>query len=233
MKSPINNLPNIPLLDSLEDLGSLGIYDVKPFRDWKNPLWRDKIFSMRLCNVGEGFEILENISSIPEDAKSQAMKIEILARSIYMIDNTFPISSKDLQEFNEKNSLNYDQKDYLILWFKNIEQAVLNRLDAIYAGLQMKQLRELKEEKVCDNCGTIYKEFSENSKKLKYSISELLCEKCLTTVDLDIYDFETTTAGNKDDTPLSLSSFSCPHCLKEMNSFEEYNEHILSCEFSV
>jgi hypothetical protein len=187
---------------------------------------------MRLCNVGEGFEILENISNIPEDAKSQAMKIEILARSIYMIDNAFPISAKDLQDFNQKNSLNCDQKDYLIFWFKNIEQVVLNRLDAIYAGLQMKQLRELKEEKICDNCGTIYKTTSKDAKKLKYSISEILCEKCLNSVDFNIYDFEEINVENKDIPPI-LSNHSCPYCSKEMNSFEEYNEHMSSCEFSV
>jgi hypothetical protein len=82
-------IPNI-LLKSLEDLGSLsensGLYDIKPFRDWKGTNWRNKVFSMRLCNAGEIQDIDTYISDIPEQARIQATKLETIIRSIFAIE---------------------------------------------------------------------------------------------------------------------------------------------------
>lgn len=239
MKSPITSLPSIPILDSLENLGALngeGIYDVKPFRDWKDSVWRHKIFSMRLCNVGEGLDILEELGNVSTDAKAQMMKILMISRAVYMIDGTFPISAAELKEFNEKNSLHYDQKDYLSVWIKNTEQVILDRLDAVYASLQSKQIRQLQGVCVCDNCGNVFNEVPEGSRKLLYSVSEVICKSCLPQINIDMYDFEDVKNDELyeevklEDAPDTMPSYKCQYCEKEFDSYEAHNNHLPECD---
>ena len=238
MKTPAVALPSIPILNSLENLGALngkGVYDVKPFRDWDDRIWKHKIFSMRLCNVGEGLDILEGLADVSVDAKAQMMKILILSRAIYMIDGTFPISSTELKGFNEQNSLQYDQKDYLFVWFKNTEQVILDRLDAVYAALQTKQIRELGGHIVCDSCGKIFNEIPEGSRKLVHSVSEIVCNNCFPLVEKDIYDFEDGYKETPEEViletvPATKPSHKCQYCEKELDTYEAYNDHLAECD---
>jgi len=241
MKSPFLSL-NSPILDSLENLGALNgsaFYEVKPFRDWKDTKWQNKIFKMRLCNAGEGLEILEELSKIGVDAKPQAMRFQILARAIYMIDGAPPVNTAELEKFNRDNNLQYDQKDYLIFWFGNIEQVVLERLDIVYASLQQKQIRQLSGQHICDNCGSIFTIIPEKSKKLIYSISDIICNSCIEKVDKALYDFEEDILSEKIESleevveSMRKKEHVCPLCGKDFDNFEEFNQHITECDSKI
>lgn len=241
MKSPFLSL-NSPILDSLENLGALNgsaLYEVKPFKDWKDNKWQNKIFKMRLCNAGEGLEILEELSKVSVDAKPQMMKFQILARAIYTIDGSTPVSVTELEKFNIGNNLQYDQKDYLIFWFGNIEQVVLERLDIVYASLQQKQIRQLSGQHVCDNCGGIFIVLPEGSKKLIYSVSDIICNSCIEKVDKALYDFEEDILNIKIEKleptaeETALKTHVCPLCGKDFDDFEEFNQHLTECDSKI
>ena len=238
MKTPLAPL-NSPILDSLENLGALNgtaLCEVKPFRDWKDSKWQHKIFTMRLCNAGEGLEVLESLTDIPQDAKPQATKFQLLSRSIFMIDGATPVSSAELYKFNLINKLNYDQKDYLLHWFNNAEQAVLDRLDIVYGSLQQKQLRQLNGQMVCDNCGAIHSSLQGDAKKLIYSVSEMICNSCISLINANIYDFEEDVMQEKSKVKepvvaeeIPRKAHVCMQCGKEFDTFEELDNHLPEC----
>jgi len=240
-------LPASPVLESFEDLGSLftsekGMYEVKPFYDWINTPWKDKIFKMRLCNAGEVLDIQSYISKFPEIARLQALKLEILIRAIHTIDNRELLTAEELQKYNETNNQTYTREDYLRLWIHNLEQNIVDRLDSIYANLQLKQLRLLQNLSLCIGCGQTYSEWPTGYKKLKYSVAEILCSECLnkfTKEQLSIYDFEeskteSTVSENKEKPVPQERSFDslnyiCDICQKEFDTLEEFTTHRETC----
>jgi hypothetical protein len=222
-------IPN-DLLQSLEDLGSLsensGLYEIKPFRDWKGTNWRNRIFSMRLCNAGEVQDIDTFISDIPEQARIQSTKLETILRSVYSIDGRITLSPEDLVAYNAKADTNLSQLQLLRIWSRNLEQIVVNRLDAVYGGLELKQVRQLQHMLMCESCGTVYGDMPTGARKLKYCLGELLCEQCLTSADLSIYEF--------DEVPVVSKEPSAPQTVKaapvrEMGKSFEYEPYICAC----
>ncbi|MCK9543211.1 MAG: hypothetical protein M0R03_14415 [Novosphingobium sp.] len=236
MKSPFKALPNSSILESLENLGALNgdnICLVKPFKDWKVSSWREKIFHFRLCNVGEGLEILEELSKAGSDSKAQLTKIYILSKAIYMIDNAFPIEPEELKHFNETHKFHLNQTDYLVEYFKNIEQIILDRLDAVYAALQRKQIRQLQGLSICDGCGETFSVIPHNSKRLLYSVSEIICNDCVESADLSNYEFEEDVKKIEPKKIIKeekTQAYKCPHCELELKTFEELNDHLPECE---
>lgn len=237
MKTPYNF--SSPILESFENLGAINgtaLVDVKPFRDWKDSKWRNKIFTFRLCNSGEGLDVLEEVSKVSEEARAQMMKFQILARAIFLIDGASLVSPDELSSFNQKNSLNYDVKDYLIQWFVNTEQIVLDRLDAVYGALQKKQIRQLQGSLACDNCLHIFLKFPEGARKILYSVNEIICDTCLKSIDESLYDFDipsqTSVSNISSEIPKESPEekvITCPHCQKELPSYEEYQDHLTEC----
>ena len=241
------SIPNV-LLKSLEDLGSLsensGLYDIKPFRDWKGTNWRNKVFSMRLCNAGEIQDIDTYISDIPEQARIQATKLETIIRSIFAIEGKLTLSPEDLAAYNEKAETSLSHIQLLRIWSRNLEQIIVNRLDAIYGGLELKQVRQLQHVLMCENCGAMFQEMPGGARKLKYCLGELLCEQCLLTADLEIYEFEEMSAKpegssapqtvekapvvEKAGGSFDFQTYTCA-CGKELETFEELIQHRETC----
>ena len=231
---------NTPLLQIFEDLGSLsknfGLYKVKPFRDWKGSEWQHKILTMRLCNVGEMIDIASYCNDIPEAARTHVTRVEILIRSIWAIDDRVLLTPEELKEFNEANNTELTTIEYLRNWCRNLEEILLERLDAVYGGLQLKQLRMLQGNHMCERCGTVVSEVSTGSLKLKYTLSEILCPTCTPTADPKDYDIAQeapVTQSFQDfrpdvEVPLMVPSYICD-CKLTFETFEEYTSHRTTC----
>jgi hypothetical protein len=235
------------LLQSLEELGSLsdafGLYEMKPFRDWNGSSWKNRIFSMRLCNAGEVLDISALCNDFPETARTQVTKIELIIRSVWQIDGRELVTAEELEEYNKKHKTEISALEHCRLWATNLEQIVVDRLDAIIGGLTLKQIRMLQGIQLCDHCGTTFSKVPEGSKKLRFSMGEIICNECLPKVDQTVYDFDTRTqkptapvlsdevltSPSAEDTSFGTGS---PHkcaCGEEYDTLETFIAHRTNC----
>lgn len=229
------------LLKSFEELGAplteYGLYSIKPFKDWENSAWANKVFQMRLCNVGDLLDVFSQCQDVPENAKIQAMKIEILIRSIYSVDDRPLISAEELQKYNDDNNTELSSLGFLRLWMKNLEQVVVERLDFVYNALQQKQLRSLKGSLLCGECGTLFYDLPKGGKLTKHMACEVLCPKCMETADLHLYEFEEETSAVAEAPSLHVISPNLPEagghlcnaCGGVFDTIEELSTHRLTC----
>jgi len=231
-----------PLLQSLEELGAeskeFGLYSIKPFKDWVSSIWREKIFKMRLCNAGDLLDIFEQCQTTSPDAKIHAMRIEVLIRSIYSIDEHPLISPEELKKYNDDTNTNLSGYEFLRMWMKNLEQVVIERLDVIYSALQLKQLRGLRGEFQCGHCGSIHYSIPPNSKLTRYMACEFVEEECLTLINHSLYDFEPDVKKKDVSKEFNTSvqeilqdkdDYTCSICTKTFKTIEELNHHRLTC----
>jgi hypothetical protein len=235
-----------PLLRSLEDLGAIstnyGIYQVKPFKDWKNTPWKDKVFSMRLCNAGEVLNIDKMSFNENPDTKIQQLKFELLIRSILYIDDRALITPEELKMYNETHNSAFCELDLLRIWIRNLEQIVLDRLDGVYGGLQLKQIRLLNGIKMCNVCSQEFSSPPNNSINLKYDLTEIICGNCVPLIDKSLFDIdEPEVVVQKKEpeknlstiVPSTIAAHTCNLCGKEFDIFEEYSSHIQTCQGSI
>lgn len=240
------------LLQSLEELGSLtrefGLYSLKPFNDWKTTIWSKKVFKMRLCNAGELLDIFSQCQNVAEDAKVQAMKIELLIRSIYSIDDRPLVTPEELQKFNDDNNQDLSIYEFLRMWLKNLEQVVIERLDLVYHALQEKQLRQLEGKLMCGNCGRVYSSLPEGGKLTKHMICEIVDKDCLSIINKELYEFvdddipQTNDIKSsereevqeetlvKESTSIKPLKYKCSQCGESFTDIEALNDHRLVCE---
>jgi len=181
MRTIEGNLPN-PRAQSLEDLGIIlgnGIIDIKPFRDWVgSPSWQHTIFSMRLCNAGEVLDMAEASSFFSEGvSRQQVSKLEILSRSITSIDSRAIITQEELNKYNTDYKTEFSSpREWISVYLKNLESVVVDRLDAVYGALQLKQGRQLRGEYQCSVTGNTFTKSNipEGSLYLQYSLQEII-----------------------------------------------------------
>jgi hypothetical protein len=245
---PINNI-----LTSLEELGQItsesSVFEIKPFRDWKATKWQHKVFGMRLCNAGETLDIAKYCDEIPETARSIVSMHETLIRSIWSIDKKALITAEELKKYNDQHKSTLSEHQYLRGWIQRVEDIVVERLNSVYVGLQLKQIRMLNGTLSCGYCGTVYTEENvpEGSFVLKYNIAEIICSDCKDKIIQADYDFEqdaeevtkpeevvseTKTEASKvlkePQSSFDYSNYICK-CGKELESLEEFTTHRESC----
>jgi hypothetical protein len=231
---------DITVLKALQDIGALtdnfGLYEVKPFKDWPGSNWVDAVFTYRLLNTGEMLEILRKVANEVSDAKDSYKRLEILSSAIWSIDGHALAAEEEIVNYNTKNNTSLTLHEYIVNWMHNLEDIVVTRLDAVYAGLQIKQIRLLQGVSLCDVCGTIFKQIPVGSAIIKHTISEIICVDCLPQVDKAYYDIDRIvsnpvihTEASDTDTPESKSNYACL-CGKEFTDIESYTTHIQSCE---
>ncbi len=183
---------------------------------------------MRLCNAGEMLSIYSYLESIPNYARVQATKIEVLIRSLYAINEQPLVSAEALAKYNESYKAQLSSLEFMRLWTANLEQVVLDRLDMVYGGLQLKQERKLQGIYLCGNCESTFTALPEGSKKLKYSLAEIVCGSCIKEMkeeDLKEFDFEGIQSTSSDSSVETVTEFICPDCQKKLPDRESYNEH--------
>lgn len=238
-----------PYLKSLEDLGAItnnGIFELKPFRDWVGTPWQHRIFSMRLCNAGELIDIFNYLQDFPQSSRDYVLILETIIRSVWKIEGQVLVTREELQEYNNQAGTDFSELSYLRMWVKNLEQPVVERLNAVYSSLQTKQVRQLIGVKLCGSCGTTYATTSlGNHKVLKYSLAEIICENCIPNINSSNYDFVEEKVEQKTETFTEsslkaksenvhqlpdLDSFICSECNKTFLTIEELSSHRLVCE---
>jgi len=251
---PINDL-----LESLEELGQItqesSVFEIKPFRDWKATKWQNKVFGMRLCNAGEALDIAEYCNDIPETARSIVSIHETLIRSIWSINDRALITPEELKKYNDQHKANLSEYEYLRGWIQRLEDIVIDRLNSVYTGLQLKQIRMLNGTLSCGSCGAVFtkENVPKDSLILKYNIAEIICAGCKGSIDSQDYDFEqekkVEDASKVENKPVDVkpvikpnkeelsSSFDYKNyicdCGKELDNFEEFQKHRESCPKAV
>jgi len=170
-----------PLAESFENLGTLnntGIFEIKPFKDWVGfPVWINKIFSMRLCNSGEVLDITSITAEKPESERLELTKFEMLSRSIMSIDGRSLINEEELEEYNKANKTNFESpREWISIYLRNLEAVVVDRLDAVYGALMLKQQRGLLNTVICAATNKLFTKDSipEGSLYLKYDLAEII-----------------------------------------------------------
>lgn len=235
------------LLNQLENLAALtnrnGLLEIKPFRTWKgSKYWSTAIFTMRLCNGGEVLDIASYSDQFTQDAKEKAIKIDTIIRSLYEINGIAVISPEELSKYNQNHSTNLTRIERLRIWVKDLEQLVIDVLYTTYIGLQLKQVRLVTSQVMCEACGMYYEKekLPEGSKYIKYSVGEIVCSECLKTASLDDFDFEeeelkVETKQNESEEQVSeqqtykeKASYICA-CKSEFNTLEEFTSHRVDC----
>ena len=237
------NSPQSPLLNTLERLGALsedsgGLIKIKPFKDWKGSSWQHKILSMRLLNAGEMLEVYDYCEKYEGEAKTQAYMIEIVLRSLYMVDGQMLASDDEVLKFNQNNKTSLNRVEYLRLWAVNLEQVVIARLHSIYEQLQLKQIRIVNGQYLCEVSGQTLDKIPENSRILKYGIGEIVSGESLKipNLDLSIYNFEDEVAPSFVkpvetfvETPQKEFNYIC-HCNQGFDLLEEFTSHRENCK---
>jgi ribosomal protein L37AE/L43A len=187
---------------------------------------------MRLCNAGEMLSIYSYLANFPDIARVQATKIEVLIRSIYTIADQPLISAEALAQYNDTHKSQLTTLDFLRQWVGNLEQVVIDRLDMVYGGLQLKQERQLQGISLCANCENQFTEVPEGSKTLKYSLAEIVCHSCVKALtDFSDFDFgETIPSQEPSISTEEIASFKCPDCQEELPDRESFNSHRSTCQ---
>ncbi len=229
---------NNTILKALENLGALssnfGLYEIKPFRDWHGSDWEHKIFTFRLLNAGELLDIMRSAPELSGEAKEYYKKFELLSRSIWAVEKRPLITEEEVKTYNESNKTEFTIQEFLVRWVRNLEDVVLSRLDAIYTGLQVKQVRILQGVYGCAECGNVFKEIPKNAAVLEYSLAEIICNNCLPVVDKTLYDFKLShqQPPPPSETKLENTQVNLAHkcnCGKEFEDIESYRTHIQTC----
>jgi hypothetical protein len=199
---------------------------------------------MRLCNAGDILEITSYCDTVPQTARTQATKLELVARSVWSIDGIRLISEEELVKYNESHKSNMTMLDYLRLWTRNLEALVVDRLEAVYDGLLQKQIRSIQGVALCEVCNTPYLEVPEGSKRILYSLGEIICPACLTTVNLADYDFTAETVVQPTSPPATpvpqqepeersfggtQDGYHCDRCEQNFDEYEVFMAHRETC----
>ena len=243
----MEKIPDSLLLRQLEDLAGLskktGLIEIKPFRLWKgDSYWSNVKFKMRLCNAGEVLEVASYGDKYSSNAQEKAVKIEIVIRSIYEIDNQVLGSSEEVNKYNETHNTSLTRIEYLRIWANNLEQLVIDTLYNTYVSLQMKQVRLVFNQAMCENCGTVYErdKLPEGSREIMYSTGEIICSSCLSDIHEGEVDFKLKENKPREESSFNIveekeeeileksSSYICM-CKKEFDTFEEFTTHRAEC----
>ena len=170
-----------PTAESFENLCALngdGIYEIKPFNDWTGAIaWKEKIFSMRLCNAGEILDIHDENESKDDKAELEFVKFGILSRSILSIDGRTLINEEELTRYNEANKTDFQSpREWISIFLRNLEKVVVDRLDAVYGALQLKQARQLQGNVLCGITNKLFPKTKvpAGSFYIKYGLAEIL-----------------------------------------------------------
>lgn len=238
------------ILHQLTNLAALsernGLIEIKPFKSWKkDKYWAEAVFKIRLLNAGEILEVASYSDQFTSDAKEKAVKIETVARCLYEINGVPLGSSEELTKYNERHNSKLTRLEYLRNWVKDLEQLVLDYIYTNYVGLQMKQVRLVTNQQMCEICGQVWEK--ENvplgSKETRYSVGEIVCGNCIKENLLNTDDFDFFEEyKNQSTSPLeekkeedSLNKevskethYTCV-CNQEFDTLEKFVEHRSEC----
>jgi len=182
----------LKVLTELTALSSNGITILKPFRSWFGlPIWRGRTVGLRLLNAGEIEQSLEFINNTAVTAQDQALKKEIVARSLWTVDGTSVVAKEDLEQYNQRHKTELSDLEYKRVFVQDFEQYLVDYLYTLYSELQQKQARKVMGIHLCGICKRTDPKLPEGSRKLKFSTAEFICADCLPKIsEEDEFEFE-------------------------------------------
>jgi len=182
----------LKILTELTALSPNGITVLKPFRAWFGlPLWRGRTVGLRLLNAGELEQSLEYINNASVTAQDQALKKEIVARTLWTVDGSNVVVKEDLEQYNQAHKTELSDLEYKRVFVNDFEQYLVDYLYSLYSELQQKQARKVMGMQMCGICKRIDHILPEGARKLKFSTAEFLCIDCLPKIsEEDAFEFE-------------------------------------------
>jgi predicted Zn-ribbon and HTH transcriptional regulator len=233
------------LLEQLENLAALsnnyGLIEIKPFRSWKGSnYWSNTIFKLRLCNAGEILELSSYCDQFTSTAQEYAIKIDTVIRSLHEINGIGIGTSEQLIKYNKDHNTSLTRTEYLRIWAKNLEQFVIDTLYTTYVALQLKQVRLVMNQVMCESCGMVYEKDKtpEGSREIIYSTGEIVCGHCIKNINLEDFDFKEinkkieTVEKVSEQAQEEIHKEKAPHicaCQQEFDTLEEFTSHRISC----
>lgn len=174
------------VLTELTALTPNGIVTLKPFRPWFGlPLWRGRNIGFRVLNAQEIQQALEYINDVPAVAQDQALKREIVTRSLWAIDGAYVVPPTDLEEYNKLHSTELSELEYKRVFVAGYEQYFVDYLYTVYTELQKKQIRKVLGLNMCAVCKTQFTKVPADAYSLSFDVAELICNNCFKDVTPD------------------------------------------------
>ena len=173
----------LKVLTELTSLTPTGVIILKPFRPWFGiPLWRDRNVGIRVLNAQEIQQALETVSDVATAAQDQALKQEIVTRSLWSIDGAYVASKEDLDEYNKLHSTTLTEIEYKRVFVASFEQYLIDYLYTVYTELQKKQVRKVFGLSMCAVCKNQESKVPDNAHVLNFDVAEMICAACFSNV---------------------------------------------------
>lgn len=219
------------IMTELTSLSPNGVVIIKPFRAWFGiPTWQNKKIGMRILNAGEIEAAMEMINNSSETSQDFALKIEIIARSLWSVDGLSVANKEDLNNYNELHKTELTEIEYKRFYVKSFEHYVVEHLYNVYNELQKKQSRKVFGIYECAVTKKTFTKIPEGSKTLLYNTSEIICPEGLAQLtENDIFDFEgeIPISKQKEPTPKTTEQpLQNLKTIKDFDTMDEYKEYL-------
>ena len=181
----------LKVLTELTALTPTGVTILKPFRPWFGlPIWRNRTVGIRLLNAQEIQEAMNFINDTAGLAQDQALKKELVARSLWSVDGSFVVTDEELKVYNEEHRSELTQLEYKRIFVNAFEQYLIDYLYGLYVELQGKQNRKIFGLQQCAVCKKVYATLPADVKQIRFSTAEIVCGECMSSVkEEDGFDF--------------------------------------------
>lgn len=187
---------------------------------------------MRVLNAQEIQQALEAVNDVPLTGQDQALKKEIVARSLWSIDGAYVALKEDVDEYNNVNSTQLTETEYKRVYVNSYEQYLVDFLYVVYTELQKKQIRRVMGLHMCAVCKNQYSKLPEKSYPINFDIAEMVCETCfpdVTSEDGFVFvkkvDFVQAVAKPAEEPPKvdeTNSSIKKPSDFATLNEYRDY-----------
>ena len=221
----------LQVMTELTALSTNGIVILKPFRGWYGiPLWQDRKIGIRVLNAGEIEDAMDYISNVSVTAQDIALKLEIVARSLWSVDGAYVASKEDVDNYNELNKTELSELEYKRVLIHSFEHNVIEHLYMTYGELQKKQSRKVYGLNECAITKQVFttNNIPQGSKYLLYNTSEIISPAGLEKIKPeDNFDFEKEVQPITIDSIQNQPVINASKTVKDFQTLEQYQDYLL------
>lgn len=118
---------------------------VKPFESWKGSLIEKYEVTFHLLTVGDLAEVARQLKGMAVEEMEYFRKIFVLSKSILQINGEQLVSEEDRETYNREHNLSGDSilsiSDLKVLFFKQLNESIIQRLSFLYDDLQREYIK--------------------------------------------------------------------------------------------